>query len=253
MKHEQLIGGLKDLRLYAMACSYAEHARAAENAKQTYEQYLANLVTDELLQKHDKKVKRLLRDSKFPVMKDLDSYDFKNRSGVNEVQIRRLAKGDFIRDGGNVVFYGSFGVGKSHLATALSRELCLVGYRCRYYSTCGLINDLLEAQKNLTLANLFKRLDRYDVLICDELGYTPQSREGADLFFQLISQRYERKSMIFTTNLTFSEWDKVFLNAATTAAAVDRIIHNCETFNISGESWRAQTAKKRKSNNKSLK
>ena len=111
-----------------------------------------------------------------------------------------------------------------------------------------LIEKLLEAKTGLTLVSLWTRLDRYDLIVCDELGYIPQTKEGADLFFQFISQRYERKSLLITTNLTYSEWDKIFLNPITTAAAVDRIIHNCETFNIKGPSWRAETAKNRSKN-----
>ena len=100
------------------------------------------------------------------------------------------------------------------------------------------------SQKNLNLSTHLKRLDRFDLITLDELGYTPHSQEGAELFFQLISQRYERKSLMITTNLVYSEWDKVFLSKIATAAAVDRIIHNCETFNIQGPSWRAEQAKK---------
>ena len=138
------------------------------------------------------------------------------------------------------------GVGKSHLAEALTRELCQLGYRCLYTSVSSVIAELTLAQKNLTLTQYFKKLDRYDLITLDELGFTPESKDGADLFFQLISQRYERKSIIITTNLTYSEWNKVFLNPITTAAAVDRIIHHCETFNIQGDSGRTEEAEKNK-------
>ena len=116
----------------------------------------------------------------------------------------------------------------------------------------NLINQLVEAKRELTLTSLSKRLDKFDVIICDELGYVAHDRYGADLFFQLISQRAERKSMVITTNLTFSEWEQVFLDPRTTAAAVDRVIPNCETFNIGGERFRAITAKKRMQNKNDL-
>jgi len=153
--------------------------------------------------------------------------------------------GDFLKDGTNIVLYGEFGVGKSHLAEGLTRGLCELGHRCIFIPAQKLMNDMLEAKKNLTLASLFKKLDRFELLTIDELGYSSHNREGSDLFFQLISQRYERRSTIITTNLTYSEWDKLFSNPITTAAAVDRIIHRCETFNIVGPSWRAEEAKKR--------
>lgn len=250
MKHEELIANLKQLRLMAIALGYSEVARQCEGTKKTYEQYLAALVAMELSQKDQQRIGRLIKEAKLPKDQRLNTYDFKCRTGISELQLRRLGEGDFARLGWNVVFYGGFGIGKSHLANALTRLLCEAGLRCYFTTAHVLINSLLEAQKNLSLAAHFRRLDRFDVITLDELGFIPQSKEGADLFFQFISQRYERKSLVITTNLTYSEWDKVFLNPVTTAAAVDRIIHNCETFNIKGQSWRAETAQNRALNAK---
>ncbi len=244
MNHEELVGSLKKLRLPSMAHQYMETARVAEKQKQTYEQYLGALTQSELAGKHQLKVRRLIKGAKLPQLKSLETYEFTKRKGVTAQQINRLADGEWLRQASNIVFYGSFGMGKSHLALALARLLCESGYPCLWTTTHELIENLREAKKALTLNALFKKLDRFDLIACDELGYTAACKEGADLFFQFISQRYERKSLIITTNLTYSEWDKVFLNPITTAAAVDRIIHNCETFNIEGgESWRAESAK----------
>jgi len=243
MTHEELVGSLKQLRLYTIAKQYLETARVAEKTKKTYEQYLSILTDVELTEKHRLKVQRLLREAKLPLMKTFESYDFTQRTGITMKELRRLSQGDFIPHAGNVVLYGSFGVGKTHLALALTRSFCERRYRCFYTSTQQLIEQMLEAKKELSLNSLFRKLDRYDLITCDELGYIPQTQQGADLFFQFISQRYERKSLMITTNLTYSEWNKVFLNPITTAAAVDRIIHNCETFNIEGPSWRAIRAK----------
>lgn len=245
MKHEQLVSNLKQLHLHEIATQYFEISKIAEKDRKTYEQYLAKLVEVELAAKHKQKVDRLLKEAKIPLYKSLDAYNFDVRKGITAKQINRLATGDFIKSAGNVVFYGGFGVGKTHLAIALTGKLCEAGFRCLCASTHGLIGQLLMAKRDLNLASLFKRLDKYDLIYCDELGYVPHDQDGADLFFQLISQRSERKSMLITTNLTYSEWDKVFLNLKTTAAAVDRIIHNCETFNIEGDSWRGMEAKKR--------
>jgi len=245
MKHEELMANLKRLHLAAMALGYSEVARQCETAKKTFEQYLAALVAMEMAHKNELRIGRILKEAKLPKDQRLETYDFKCRTGISELGVRRLGSGDFVRQSVNVVLYGGFGIGKSHLANALTRMLCEAGVRCYFTTTHDLINGLLEAQKTLSLAAHFRRLDRYDVITLDELGFTPQSKDGADLFFQFISQRYERKSLIITTNLTYSEWDKVFLNPVTTAAAVDRIIHNCETFNIKGQSWRAETAKRR--------
>lgn len=245
LKHEELVSGLKNLRLNDMAMQYVEIAKQSEKDKRTYEQYLAKLVQVELAAKHQQKVDRLIKEAKIPLHKGLDGYNFDVRTGITAKQFNRLATGEFVRKAENVVFFGSFGVGKTHLAIALTGMLCAAGFRCLHTTTHGLINQLLAAKRDLGLASLFKRLDKYDLIVCDELGYVPHDQDGADLFFQLISQRSERKSLLITTNLVYSEWDQVFLNLRTTAAAVDRIIHNCETFNIGGDTWRGMTANKR--------
>jgi DNA replication protein DnaC len=245
MNHEELLSTLRELRLTEMASQYVDIARIAEKQKSTYEQYLAKLAKLELQHKQQLKILRLKKEAKLPIQKHFESYDFTQREGITPTQFNRLAEGSFIRKAENIVFYGSFGVGKTHLSIALTQKLCESGFKCFFTSTNALIEQLLEAKKNLALNQLFKRLDRFDLIACDELGYIPQTEEGANLFFQLISQRTERKSLLITTNLTYSEWDKVFLNTLTTQAAVDRIIHNCETFNITGPSWRAEVAKKR--------
>lgn len=246
MKHEELLVGLKRLYLPAMAKDYVDVSRSAEKDKRTYEQYLAKLVEIELHAKHRLKVERLVRSAKMPLRKSIESYDFDSRTGITAQEYKRLATGQFVRENANVVLYGGHGMGKTHLASALAGDLCEASFRCLFSTAHGLINQLTLAKRDLSLTSLFKRLDKFDVIVCDELGYVPHDPDGADLFFQLISQRAERKSTIITTNLTFSEWEQVFLNPRTTAAAVDRIIFKCETFNIGGnESWRATEAKKK--------
>ncbi len=245
MNHEEIISGLRKLNLGTIAANYVQVAKSADQGKLTYEQYLAQLVQAELLEKNAVRVNRLIKEAKLLLPKAIDTYDFSQRTGITFKQVKKLAEGNFVREAANVVLFGSFGVGKTHLALALTQMLCEAGLRCYFSSTHALIELLLKAKQTASLTSLFKRLDRLDLIVCDELGYIPHEQAGADLFFQLISQRSERKSMLITTNLTYSEWDKVFLNPLTTAAAVDRIIHNCETFNIQGPSWRREVAAKR--------
>lgn len=245
MKHEELVLSLKQLSLHEISKQYFEIAKIAEKDQRTYEQFLAKLVEIEIIAKHQLKVDRLRKEAKIPLNKPVEAYNFDVRKGITLKQFNRLATGEFLKENGNIVFYGGFGVGKTHLAIALTNKLCEAGFKCLCSTTHGLIGQLLTAKRDLQLASLFKRLDKYDLIYCDELGYVPHDQDGADLFFQLISQRSERKSMLITTNLTYSEWDKVFLNLNTTAAAVDRIIYNCETFNIEGPSWRELMAKKK--------
>jgi DNA replication protein DnaC len=228
-----------------MAEDYLETARQCEKTRSTHEQYLACLVKAEIEKKRLVRIQRRIKEAQFKRLKQLETYDFSCRKGITVEQVTRLKDCDFIRKAANVVFYGPVGVGKSHLAVGLAIAACEAGYRCLWRSTKELIDELVAAHRTLTLSPLLKRLDGYDLICCDELGYTPQTNEGADLFFQFISQRYERRSLIITTNLTYSEWDKVFLSSMATAAAVDRIIHNCETFNVLGPSYRAEEAKKR--------
>ena len=245
MTHDELILNLKKLNLHQMAESYIESSRAAEKAKLTYEQYLAGLTVRELTYKADQRIRRLTKEASLPLEKRLESYDFALRTGITATDFHRLASGAFVREASNVVFYGDFGVGKTHLAISLVRELVKKNIRVYFTSTHTLIEQMLEAKRNLTLLPLFKKLDRYELLVLDELGYIAQSQDGADLFFQLISQRTERKSLLITTNLTYSQWDKVLVNPLNTAAAIERIVHKCETFNITGPGYRVEEAKKR--------
>ena len=245
MNREELIANLKCLRLPTMAVDYLETARQCEKVKNTHEQYLACLVTAEVEKKRYVRIQRRIKEAQIKIPKRLGTYDYSCRKGITAEQVGRLALCDFVRKAANVVFYGPFGVGKSHLATGLTIAACETGYRCLWRSTQEMVAELVKAHRTLTLSPLLKKLDGFDLICLDELGYTPQTAEGADLFFQFISQRYERRSLVISTNLTYSEWDKVFLSPMATAAAVDRIIHNCETYNISGPSWRAEEAKKR--------
>ena len=245
MKQARLNELLKDLRLMGVLENYSSSALIAQKENKTYEEYLYSLTIAEAQLREDRRIKRLKKEAKLPVLKEVDKYDFKSIKGITASDVSRLSRGDFVRRGGNIVLYGSFGLGKTHLAIGLIQKLCEQNLKCLFTSTSGLIESLVEAKKDLNLSQLWKKLDRYDLIACDELGYIPESKEGADLFFQFISQRYERKSILITTNLTYSEWNKVFLNEITTAAAVDRIIHDCETFTLSGKSKRLEDARRK--------
>ena len=245
MKHEEIVQGLQTLKLPTMARDYVESAKLANKKGSTFEQYLAMLVVSELADKHQAKVKKNIKGAELPMIKTSDNFDYKQRTGITEKQFLKLTEGNFLREATNIVFFGSFSVGKTHLALALTHGLCQKGYRCLFTSTSMLIEKMILAKKESNILGLMKKLDKYDLITCDELGYIPQETAGADLFFQLISQRSERKSIAITTNLTYSEWDKVFINPLTTSAAVERIIANCETFNIKGPSWRKEQAERK--------
>jgi DNA replication protein DnaC len=245
MSIEELSYHLKELRLSGVLEHYIQSAVIAQSKNQTYEEYLNGLLRIELETRRMKRILRLKKEAKLPFSKSLDNYDYDSIKGITIKDIKGLINGDFVKKASNLVFYGSFGLGKTHLAIGLIEKLCELNFKCLFITTNNLIEMLIEAQQNLRLSDVWKKLDKYDLIACDELGYIPQLKSGADLFFQFISQRYERKSLIITTNLAYSDWSKVFLNETTTAAAVDRIIHRCKTFTLSGPSRRMTDAKKK--------
>jgi DNA replication protein DnaC len=161
MKHEELISNLKQLHLHEISAQYFEVAKSAEKNKQTYEQYLATLVEIELIVKNQQKVDRFRKEAKIPIHKSLETYNFAERKGITLKEINRLATGEFLRSAGNIVFYGSFGVGKTHLAIALTDLLCQAGFRCLCITTHNLIAQLQLAKRDLQLASLFKRTTPY--------------------------------------------------------------------------------------------
>lgn len=242
MNHLELSEHLKTPKLYSVAKNLLQTALRAEDKKLSYEQFLAELIHVEIIQRSETRKKLLLAQSKINSNKCLESYDYNGRKGVSAQLINRLKTGEWLRQASNIVLYGDIGVGKTHLAVGLVRSLCELGFRCLYLPTNKLVEELSKSKRDLDLGGHFKRLDKFDLLVCDELGYIPQNQEGGELFFQLIAHRYERKSILITTNLPYSEWGKVFHNPVTTAAAVDRIIHHCETINITGKSGRQKYA-----------
>ena len=169
MKLDELIEGLKRLRLNAMARDFAVISTESEKLNRSYEQHLAALVEYELTDKNFLRREKLIKEAKIPLVKLVCDFDYSKRKGISPAEVSRLCTGDFLKNGTNIVFYGSFGVGKSHLAMAIARELCQRDYRCLFTSTAALINDLCVAQSNLTLSALFRKFERYDLIILDEL------------------------------------------------------------------------------------
>jgi DNA replication protein DnaC len=165
---------------------------------------------------------------------------------LNKQQILELARGEWIAQHGNVCLLGQPGTGKTHLAVALGMAACREGYRVRFFTAAALVNRLEEAQKQYQLDRLLSQLDRTDLLICDELGYLSFSRSGAELLFQVFADRYERRSLLVTSNLAFSDWGQIFQGERMTAALLDRLTHHCFIFEMNGESYRFRESMKRK-------
>jgi DNA replication protein DnaC len=241
---------LKTLRLPTMLAEYAKLSREAAAADENYEEYLLRLTDLEVAQRSANALTARIKAAGFPVLKDLDTYDFSAMPSVPKAKIVELARGEWIEQKFNLCLLGNAGTGKTHLAIALGQAACRAGKRVRFFTAAALVNALEEAQKQYRLERFLSQLDRTDVLLIDELGYLSFSRSGAELLFQIFAERYERASILVTSNLAFSDWGSIFQGERMTAALLDRFTHRCHIFEINGESYRfresAKAAKERK-------
>ncbi len=207
---------------------------------------LAEVLEVEAQARRERRVDRLRRASRIPPGKTFDTLDPALVPRNVLIQARDLARGAFVERGDNVLLFGRPGVGKSHVACALGHSLVGAGVSVLCIPTYHLVQQLLAARRDLCLPRALRALDAYDVMILDDLGYVQQSADEAEVLFTLMAERYERRSLIITSNLVFSEWDRIFKNPMTTAAAIDRLVHHATILEIDRGSIRAEDAKKRK-------
>ena len=240
-----LIDNLKTLRLSTMIRNLEGHLRQARQDKLDYDEFLLNLADVEVQVRKENGRKRRLREAKFPLLKPLETFNFEAAGDLDVRLIKELSNGDYIKRARNVVFLGKSGTGKTHLATALGMEACKNGFRTRFVTGCALSNELLEARDEKTLGRMIKRYAGYGLLIIDELGYVPFSKEGAELIFQILTERHERKSVIITSNLGFGDWTQIFGDPNLTAALLDRITHKAHIINCSWQSYRLKESLKK--------
>jgi DNA replication protein DnaC len=241
---------LKQLRLPTMAAEFEKLARDAAGGNSTYEQYLLRLTELEVAARTANVLKTRIKQAAFPVHKDFDTFDFTAAPSVNKQKLLELARGEWIEQRYNCCLIGNSGTGKTHAATALGLAACRQGRRVRFFTAAQLVGRLETAQKQYQLERFLAQLDRTDVLIVDELGYLSFSRTGAELLFQVFADRYERRSLLLTSNLPFSEWAQVFQGERMTAALLDRLTHRCHIFEMNGESYRFRESMKGKKNRK---
>jgi DNA replication protein DnaC len=245
-KHMLLRVNLKQLKLPAMGAEYEKLAREAADANEDYEQYLLRLTELEIAARASNAVQARIRAAGFPVIKDFDTFDFTAVPSLSKPKVLELARGEWIEQRTNTCLIGSPGTGKTHLAIALGLAACRQGKRVRFATAATLVTRLEEAQKQYQLDRVLAQLDRVDLLICDELGYLSFSRAGAELLFQVFADRYERRSLLVTSNLAFSEWGQVFQGERMTAALLDRLTHRCQIFEMNSESFRFRESMKNK-------
>jgi DNA replication protein DnaC len=241
-----LRSNLKALRLPTMLAEHLKLAGEAAASNQDYLDYLLRLTELELAARSANALQARIKQAGFPVIKDLDAFDFSAAPGLSKPKVLELARGGWIEQRQNCCLLGSSGTGKTHLAIALGLAACRQGKHVRFFTAAALVNRLEEAQKQYQLDRLLRQLDKLDLLICDELGYLSFNRSGAELLFQVFADRYERASLLITSNLPFSEWQQVFQGERMTAALLDRLTHHCEIFEMNGESYRFRESMKQK-------
>jgi DNA replication protein DnaC len=236
---------LKILKLPTFVRDYKSVAAVCAQERCNYPTFLLRLAERELIDRERRAAERRIRDARFPVVKTIDTFDFKAQPSINQALVRELMSGEYISKRENVLMVGNPGTGKTHLATALGFAACAQGKRVRFTTTTAMVTALLEARESRTLQRSQKQLERLDLLILDELGYVPFSKTGAELLFEVISRAYERTSLIVTTNLPFENWTEVLGSERLTGAMLDRLTHRVHILEANGESFRLKDAKKR--------
>ena len=238
---------LKALRLPAMLRECQKIAAQCAKDNVDHPGYLLRLTELELVERERNAATRRLKSAKFPSKKTLEDFDFKAQPGINKVMVTELMRCAYIDQRENLLLVGNPGTGKTHLATALGMEACARGKKVRFWRVTELITQLMEARDSHSLARMKVQLSKLDLLILDELGYVPTSKVGAELLFDVISNAYERTSVIITTNLPFERWVEVLGCERLTGAALDRLTHRCHILEANGQSYRLRDAKKRQS------
>jgi DNA replication protein DnaC len=236
---------LRSLKLPGFVRSYSEVAQQAEREGWSFERYLLHLTEIEVEDRRCHRIERLLRQSGLAHDKTLATLDLSRLPAPVRRSVPTLCEGGFVDRAENLLAFGLPGRGKSHLVSAIGHELVRRGYQVLFVPAFKLVQRLLAAKKELDLEATLRRLDRFDAVILDDLGYVQQSREEMEVLFTFLAERYERRSVLITSNLVFSEWDKVFQDPMTTACAIDRLVHHAVILELSGPSYRAQAAKQR--------
>jgi len=243
-RHDDLHTMLRQLNLSHIAETFAETALHAAKANLSHEAFLYELATQECAVRAQRRIERHLHESHLPREKTFTTLRLDRFSPALQLQIERLRTGAFVEDAVNVVAVGRPGVGKSHVAAALGHDLIQRGYTVLWTSTADLVQRLLAAKRDLRLPQHLAKLDHVACLILDDMGYVQHDRDEMEVLFTVLAERYERRSVILTTNLVFSDWNRIFKDPMTTMAAIDRVVHHSVILDLmTVESYRAQAAK----------
>jgi len=238
---------LKTLKLPTVLREYEKQARQCAAEGLDHIQFLSRLVEMEMIDRERRMVERRIKAAKFPAAKSLDSFDFKAIPKLNKMQVLELARCEWIERRENVIALGPSGTGKTHVALGLGLAACQKGLPVRFITAATLVSELMEARDERRLLRMQKQLANVKLLIIDELGFVPLSKTGAELLFELISQRYERGATMITSNLPFDEWTETFGTERLTGALLDRLTHHVNILEMNGESYRLAQSRTRKS------
>jgi DNA replication protein DnaC len=252
MTTESLELRLKAFRLPSFLAHYESLAERGQKEGWQHVQYLEELSVLEAQERQDRKITRLLKQSKLPKDKTMATLELGRLPTTVRGQIKHLCDGDFLEGAINVCIFGNPGAGKSHAMAAIAHELVMQGRSVLFTPVSALVERLLQAKRDLRLTRELKKLDRIDCLALDDIGYVQQDRDEMEVLFTLLAERYERKSVMITSNLVFSKWDQIFKDPMTTAAAVDRVVHHAVILELNVPSYRAETARQQKEKRKKL-
>lgn len=242
-RRDELVAMLKDLKLPGMAASFEDLALKAAKDGSTHEAFFCDVVRAECEGREQRRIDRLQHRSGLPGEKTFSTLQLERFSPFIQQQVERLRGGEFVAEAVNCIAVGKPGTGKSHLLAAIGQELIAQGHAVRWYSTASLVQQLLAAKRDLKLPQLLAGLDRFDLLILDDIGYVQHDRDEMEVLFTLLAERYERRSVAITTNLVFSEWTRIFKDPMTTLAAIDRVVHHAVILDLMAlESYRAEEA-----------
>jgi len=237
---------LRSLHLPGVLREHHRMEESAESGEWSYEQYLKALIELEINERQQRRIQRLLKRSNLPDGKTLSTLDEKQLPVKIRRQIPSLIDGGFVERAENILAFGLPGRGKTHLLAAIAHELIISkGYNVLFINTRRLVEKLLIAKRDLQLEGMLKKLDRFEVVVLDDIGYVQQNREEMEVLFTFLSERYERRSLMITSNLVFSEWDRIFKDPMTTAAAIDRLVHHSVILELNNQSYRAEQARMR--------
>jgi len=242
---------LKQLRLPTILREYPKLAEQCAQEGVDFQRFLLRLVELEMTERERRSTERRIQAAKFPVTKSLDTFDFLALPSLNKKLVLELARGEWIGRRDNVLALGNSGTGKTHIALALGLAACQQGFRVRFTTTAALVHELIEARDEKRLLRFQKNLIRQELLIVDELGFVPLSKTGAEMLFEIFSQRYERAATLVTSNLPFAEWTDVLGSERLTGALLDRLTHHVHILEMNGDSFRLTTSKQKRASEES--